>query len=211
MGNKGKQRSENAIPDYYAILDVSTSASSDEISQAYRRLALVHHPDRNPNDPQATQRFQFIADAYAILSDSNRRRLHDNDRRTRPLYNPLDTSSSTAGQSTASDEYQAFTNAQETFNSVFEEMLTPELGGNANGYFWQPIGGASGAALGFIFANIPGLIGGYALGSWAGAVRDKKGKSVMEVFNELPQKKKAEVLTALLKKLFGLDGLPKGK
>ena len=68
--------------DLYADLGVPPAASLDEIKAAYRRLAMAHHPDRNPNDAQAAARFRVVAEAYAILSDPERRRAYDVARRT---------------------------------------------------------------------------------------------------------------------------------
>lgn len=63
--------------DPYTVLGVSRQASADEIKAAFRRLAREHHPDRNPNDSQAEQRFREINEAYQILSDPNRRARFD--------------------------------------------------------------------------------------------------------------------------------------
>lgn len=59
--------------------------------------------------------------------------------------------------------------------------------------FWGIIGGVSGGALGFIVGNVPGLLAGAVAGNRLGAVRDAKGKSVYEVFQELPQGDRAKV------------------
>lgn len=63
--------------DYYEILGVARNASVDEIKKAYRQMALQNHPDRNPDDKQAEERFKEAAEAYAILSDSEKRALYD--------------------------------------------------------------------------------------------------------------------------------------
>lgn len=63
--------------DYYKILGVERNASSDEITKAYRKLARKHHPDLNPEDKNAKQRFQEIQSAYDCLSDSDKRARYD--------------------------------------------------------------------------------------------------------------------------------------
>lgn len=64
--------------DYYDILGVSRQAGPEEIKKAYRRLAIKHHPDRNPDDRKAEERFKEINEAYAVLSDPEKRRNYDN-------------------------------------------------------------------------------------------------------------------------------------
>ncbi len=63
--------------EYYAILGVSQDATEEELRRAYRRLALQHHPDKNPGDPRAGERFKEISEAYAVLMDQQKRRQYD--------------------------------------------------------------------------------------------------------------------------------------
>jgi curved DNA-binding protein len=63
--------------DYYKILGVNKSASDKEIKKAYRKLALKYHPDRNHGDKNAEEQFKLINEAYAVLSDKEKRRQYD--------------------------------------------------------------------------------------------------------------------------------------
>jgi molecular chaperone DnaJ len=63
--------------DFYKLLGVSKTASKDEIKRAYRKLAQKHHPDANKDDPSAEGRFKEISEAYAILSNEEKRRQYD--------------------------------------------------------------------------------------------------------------------------------------
>lgn len=63
--------------DYYKILGVERNAGEEDIRKAYRKLAMQYHPDRNPNDKQAEERFKEINEAYQVLSDSQKRAHYD--------------------------------------------------------------------------------------------------------------------------------------
>ena len=70
-------RAENYTEDYYLILGISPNASVKEIKAAFRRLARQYHPDLNPNDPIAAEKFKQISQAYDVLSDNGKRRRYD--------------------------------------------------------------------------------------------------------------------------------------
>jgi molecular chaperone DnaJ len=63
--------------DYYQVLGIGRNAGQDEIKKAYRKLAKKYHPDTNTGNEQAQQKFQEISEAYAILSDAEKRKLYD--------------------------------------------------------------------------------------------------------------------------------------
>src|SRR4029434_10101208 len=63
--------------DYYKLLGVPRSASADDIKKAYRRLARRHHPDVNPNDQNAEERFKQISEAFEVLADPKKREVYD--------------------------------------------------------------------------------------------------------------------------------------
>ncbi|KAG5445210.1 DnaJ sub C member 5 [Clonorchis sinensis] len=73
--NFGQLPGENV--DFYAVLEVDKEATPADIKRAYRRLALRFHPDKNPDDPNASEKFKEINRAHAVLSDPTKRRIYD--------------------------------------------------------------------------------------------------------------------------------------
>lgn len=69
------------LPDHYATLGVAETASAEEIKKTYRRLARENHPDRNPGDKKAEERFKEVQQAYDVLGDAERRAAYDRQRR----------------------------------------------------------------------------------------------------------------------------------
>ncbi len=63
--------------DYYEVLGLAKSATADEIKKAYRKLAIQFHPDKNPDDPKAEEKFKEAAEAYEVLSDSEKKQRYD--------------------------------------------------------------------------------------------------------------------------------------
>ena len=214
------------------ILEISPSATQQQIREAYKKAALKSHPDRVPADsperPVRTKKFQRVNDAYYTLSDPTRRRDYDEARTyhfgTGSGESETDAdedipraSSGTGGfpwsafgfggshPSATGGEEEKFANDQ--FGGAFEEMLREE--GMAEGSdarpttkFWSIVGGLSGGAMGFIIANFPGAVAGAVAGNRLGAVRDSKGKSVYQVFQELPGEDKRKLLSELAAKVF---------
>ena len=66
-----------AARDHYEVLGVSRTATPDEVKAAFRKAAIQHHPDKNPGDPAAAERFKEINTAYQVLSDPQRRAMYD--------------------------------------------------------------------------------------------------------------------------------------
>jgi len=170
-------------------------------------------PTDSPERANRTKRFQQVNDAYYTLSDPTRRRDYDDARN----FHGYTSGSTTAGESTDDDDKEMpgswsdfFTSSHtgdEQWGGAFEEMLREEgmaEGPNATptGRFWSIIGGISGGAMGFIVANLPGAVAGAVAGNRLGAVRDSRGKSVYDVFQELPQSEKAKLLSNLAAKVF---------
>jgi len=78
------------MQDHYAALGLTSSASATDIKKAFRQRAAQTHPDRNPS-PDAAQRFRAVQEAYDVLSDEEKRKTYDENRRRGLLDNPLET------------------------------------------------------------------------------------------------------------------------
>ena len=101
--------------DYYEILEINRNSEDDEIKKAYRKLAMKHHPDRNPNNPKSEERFKEIKEAYEILSDPNKRASYDQ-------HGHAGLDANTGGQGFA-----------DTFGDIFGDIFGAR-GGNSNIY-----------------------------------------------------------------------------
>ena len=64
--------------DYYEVLGINKKATADQIKSAYRKLAVKYHPDKNPNDKGAEEKFKEASEAYHVLSNSERKQTYDN-------------------------------------------------------------------------------------------------------------------------------------
>ena len=96
---------------YYEVLNVSKDATLTEIKKAYRKLALKYHPDKNPNDKEAEEKFKLINEAYAVLSDEEKRRIYD-------MYGK---DALNQGSSRGFD--RSMDDIMDIFNSVFEDAF----------------------------------------------------------------------------------------
>ncbi len=63
--------------DYYEVLGVSKNATADQIKKAYRKLAIQYHPDRNPDNKEAEEKFKEAAEAYDVLGNEEKRQKYD--------------------------------------------------------------------------------------------------------------------------------------
>lgn len=63
--------------DYYQILEVDRNSSADEIKKSYRKMAMKYHPDKNPDNPQAEEKFKECAEAFDVLSDPQKKQQYD--------------------------------------------------------------------------------------------------------------------------------------
>ncbi len=108
-----------AYKDYYQTLGVPKSANKEEIRRAFRKLAAKHHPDRNPDDSEAEERFKEINEAYTVLSDEEKRGLYDQFGATGrvPPFQPGAAGGASGGFRTVSSE--EFGDFSDFFQSLF--------------------------------------------------------------------------------------------
>jgi molecular chaperone DnaJ len=106
--------------DYYEVLGVSKTSSEDEIKKSYRRLALQYHPDRNPNDPAAEEKFKEASEAYDVLHDSEKRSLYD-----RYGHEGL--------RNAGFQGFQGFDDVFSNFGNIFEDLFGFGVGGGRRG------------------------------------------------------------------------------
>ena len=102
--------------DYYDVLGVAKGASKDELKKAYRKLAMKFHPDRNPDDEQASEKFKELSEAYEILSDDQKRQTYDN-----------------FGHEGVNSSFSSSQGAADAFSDIFGDIFSDIFGGGSGG------------------------------------------------------------------------------
>jgi len=100
--------------DYYDVLGVSKSAGKDELKKAYRKLAMKYHPDRNPDDIQAAEKFKELSEAYEILSDDQKRQTYDS-----------------FGHDGVNSSFSSSQGAADAFSDIFGDIFSDIFGGSS--------------------------------------------------------------------------------
>lgn len=140
------------MKDYYSILGVTQNCSEDEIRKQYRKLAMQYHPDRNPDSPEAEEKFKEIAEAYGVLTDPEKRQQYD----TYMHQGGPQHGSHTQGNFSYSQEEilrDLFNDPrfQQMFQGLFHEFQKSGLQGNSSFLRQSFFGGKKGAVFGGIF------------------------------------------------------------
>ena len=129
--------------DYYQTLGVNKSASQDEIKKAYRKLAREYHPDVNPDDPNAEEKFKDINEAYQVLSDEEKRQKYDRFGSQWKQYQQRGGRSEDFDWSQWSTRGQPGTQYRTVSQEEFEQMFGGGLGGFSD-FFETLFGGMAG-------------------------------------------------------------------
>jgi molecular chaperone DnaJ len=111
--------------DYYEVLGVNRDASEEEIKKAYRKLAMKHHPDRNPDSKESEERFKESKEAYEVLSDAQKRRAYD-------TYGHAGINPQMGGMGGA--DAAGFGGFAEAFGDIFGDIFGGGRGGRSNVY-----------------------------------------------------------------------------
>jgi molecular chaperone DnaJ len=114
--------------DYYTVLGVSREASEEDIKKSYRKLAMKHHPDRNPDDKSAEEKFKEAKEAYEVLCDARKRAAYDQ-------FGHAGVDSSAGFGAGARGGAEGFGGFADAFGDIFGEIFGQGRGGRANGVY----------------------------------------------------------------------------
>src|SRR3954470_1375832 len=115
--------------DYYAVLGVNRDASEEDIKKAYRKLAMKHHPDRNPDDKSSEDKFKEAKEAYEVLSDARKRAAYD-----QFGHAGVDPAAG-AGFARGFGNQEGFGGFADAFGDIFGEIFGAQRGGRGNGTY----------------------------------------------------------------------------
>ena len=101
--------------DYYDVLRVPRDVSKDELKKAYRKLAMKYHPDRNPDDDKAAEKFKELSEAYEILSDDQKRQTYDS-----------------FGHDGVNSSFTSSQGAADAFSDIFGDIFSDIFGGTSS-------------------------------------------------------------------------------
>src|ERR1044071_2488214 len=107
---------------YYSLLGVERGATAEEIKRAYRKAVFRYHPDRNPGDSEAAEKFKQVLDGYEILSDQKKRSVYDEV--TRPAEDEQSVEEEAAG--TESSKFEESFGHHFQFNQRYQQAVEPE-------------------------------------------------------------------------------------
>jgi molecular chaperone DnaJ/curved DNA-binding protein len=122
-----------AKKDYYGVLGVSRDAKAEEIKKAYRKLARQHHPDVNPGDKKAEEKFKDISEAFDVLSDEKKRAVYD---RFGYYSDQIPPEAAAAGNNGPGFDFSNFDTSN--FQDIFSEIFSNLRGGRGGQVYTQP-------------------------------------------------------------------------
>jgi DnaJ-class molecular chaperone len=211
--------------DYYNVLGVSPGASTEEIKKAYRKLALDTHPDRNPDDPRAEERFKRISEAYGVLMDPQKRTQYDEYQRFGFQQRPGSRATQPGFGYSQEEIFRDFFNsrhAQEVFTEMqreFQRMgfrfddtfLNRVFFGDKTIFFQGIFWNSSGSAKTFRFGNMGQS---QSVGNTKPTDKDvhpieTKPKGLLQESATLLAKAGKKIGSYLLKKVLGANNTPK--
>lgn len=183
---------------YYEVLGVSKSASLTEIIRAYRKEALLWHPDRKSTPEEkavAEERFKKINEAYECLKDPQSRKEYDTQEKAKPSF--------TASQATATFDKEFDSVLRELLSQIYEQQKSNR---QSNAEIKAVGWGAAGAVAGYVVGAIafaPVAIPAALVLGVAGALRGYTGNDMVHVFSDLSPELKSHILNELLKRTLG--------